>query len=118
MGLEKSLAGEEPAGCRGRSWATFQSSSITQISPVCGLGSRSETFGPFPKVTDCISETSNQGLQLIAKLLKIKAKEGSRQVALSLLPPSGALVRKEPLLLRVDSEWPLTLVLPDQGRGS
>lgn len=56
LGLQKSLAGEEPAGCRGRSWATFRSPSIAQISPVCGLGSRSETFRPFPKVTDCISE--------------------------------------------------------------
>lgn len=39
---------------QGRSWAT--SPSIAQISPVCGLGSKSETFRPFPKVTDCISE--------------------------------------------------------------
>lgn len=50
--------------------------------------------------------------------MKTKAKEGSRQVVFSLLLPSGALVGKElppPLL---ESEWPLTLVLPDQGKGN
>lgn len=39
---------------------------------------------------------------MIAKLLKIKAEEGTRRVALRLLPPEGALACKEPPLPRVD----------------